>query len=75
MDVGTQVKILAALKEKSRARGIEPIRDAFDEPEIRRRSSANWQSLTLEVDEVPEFDPCFLRVVTFYRNLPWQSVP
>ncbi len=74
MDVGTQVKILAALKEKSRARGIEPTRDAFDEPEIRRRSSANWQSLALEVDAVPEFDPCFLRVATFYRNLPWQSV-
>ncbi len=75
MDDGVQMKILAALKEKSRARRIEPTRDAFDEPEIRRRSGANWRSLTLEIDEVPEFDPCFLRVATFYRNLPWQNVP
>ena len=74
MDISTQAKILVALKEKSRARGIEAIRDAFDEPEIKRRASANWQSLDLEVDELPEFDPCFLRVATFYRNLPWQSV-
>ena len=73
MDVGIQAKILIALKEKCRARGIEPTPEAFDEPEIRRRSSANWQSLNLEVDKAPEFDPCFLRVATFYHNLPWQN--
>ena len=73
MDIGIQAKILVALKEKSRARGIEPTRGAFDDPEIRRRSGANWQSLDLEIDEVPEFDPCFLRVATFYHNLPWQN--
>lgn len=73
IDADAQALILVALKEKSRARGIDPKQDSLEDPEIKRRCEAGWQSLKLEIAEVPEFETCFADSVAFYRNLPWES--
>ena len=73
IDADTQALILVALKEKSRARGIDPKQDSLNNPEIKHRCEAGWQSLKLEIAEVPEFETCFVDSVAFYRNLPWKN--
>lgn len=66
-------RILEAMLEKCRARGIEPRRGAMDDPEIRRRSEANWDSLELELGDLPAFGQCFAQVKRFYESLPWSG--
>lgn len=57
IDADAQALILGALKEKSRARGIDPKQDSLNDPEIKRRCEAGWQSLKLEIAEVPDLRP------------------
>ena len=73
IDADTRALILVALKEKSQARGIDPKQDSLDDPEIKSRCKAGWESLKLEIVEVPEFETCFADSVEFYRNLPWKN--
>jgi predicted nucleotidyltransferase component of viral defense system len=64
-------KIHFALKAKADARDVEATRNSFDDPEIKRRAGAEWNSLTLEVEELPDFEASFSIVREFYRALPW----
>ena len=64
-------EILEALIEKCRSRKIDPSVDSLDDPEIKRRSGADWATMELEIGALPEFEECYARVLTFYRKLPW----
>ena len=46
---------------------------SLDAPEIKKRAGTDWQTMKLEVGEIPEFEDYFARVSEFYRNLPWNS--
>jgi predicted nucleotidyltransferase component of viral defense system len=71
-DDATKACILEALLLKSEDRDIEPTRDSLDDPEVRRRAQAQWESMRLELGhDLPDFDPTFDAVLTFYRSLPW----
>ena len=70
-DNETKANILAALIEKCQSRNIKPTQDSIDDPEIKRRSGSEWRTLELDIGKVPDFDACFERVATFYRQLPW----
>lgn len=67
-----QAQILDVLVEKCKARQLTPTRASLDDPEIKRRAGAAWNSMQLEIGEVSDFESCFLRVSEFYRNLPWR---
>ena len=71
IDDKLHAQILDALVEKCQARQIEPARPSLDDPEIKKRAGAAWQSMGLELGEVPDFEGCFTRVAGFYQNLPW----
>lgn len=66
-----QATILQTLIVKCADRDIEPAPGSLDDPEIRRRSSAEWDAMRLEVGNLPDFGPLFDQVVAFYRSLPW----
>ena len=68
-----RAQILDAFLEKSRSRHIEPTQDSLDDPEVKRRSGAEWNTLELEIGNVPDFETCFARVRDFYQKLPWES--
>jgi len=72
-DIGPEdlAAIHAALVEKCLIRGIHPTGDTFDDPEIRRRAEVDWQTLKLEVENLPDFDPTFEAVRGLYVTLPW----
>lgn len=71
LDAAERTNLLALLKEKCRARDIEPNREALGRPEVRDRAKRDWDTLDLELEELPDFDGCFEVVDSFYRSLPW----
>jgi len=70
-DAGEQQNLLALLREKCRARDVNPTRDGLGQEEIRERARKDWDTLGLELDALPDFDRCFDVVNNFYRALPW----
>ncbi len=61
------------LLKKCAARKITPGPDSLSQPEIIRRAREEWETLALEIGDLPDFDPCFARVDGFYRSLPWRK--
>lgn len=65
--------ILAALRTKAHARGIEPEPGMIDDPDCIARARRNWDTLRAEIGRIPEFEACFAVVREFYLSLPWQA--
>ncbi|MEQ8749016.1 MAG: nucleotidyl transferase AbiEii/AbiGii toxin family protein [Amphiplicatus sp.] len=74
LDDGFRTQLLDAFVEKCRSRHIEPTPQSLDDPEVKARSGKEWETMKLEVGEIPEFEPCYARVSAFYRNLPWRAL-
>ena len=64
-------RILESLVGKAEARDVPCMIDSFDDPEIKRRASLDWETLDLEVEKLPDFEELFERVRGLYRGLPW----
>lgn len=65
-------KILNSLIFKSKARGISPDINSFDDPELKSRAKKEYYTLEDEIEgELPDFDELFQKVADFYRSLPW----
>ena len=63
--------ILATLIEKCRSRGIDAKQDSMDNPEIKQRAQADWDTLALEIGDLPPFDERFALMRNLYVSLPW----
>ena len=66
-------QIFEALVAKCRSRHLNPKRASLDDPEIKNRAGAEWETMKLELGELPDFERCFAQVSEFYRSLPWDS--
>ena len=75
VDEECRSQILKVFVTKCGARKLDPTRASLDDPEIKKRSGADWDTMKLELGDLPEFEGCFARVREFYRNLPWDSKP
>lgn len=64
-------RILETLIEKCRTRGIEATPESMDDPEVRRRAEVDWNTLALELDDLPAFDERFAMMRELYLSLPW----
>jgi hypothetical protein len=75
IDVGNpqRAELLLAMLQKCHSKNIKPEQNSFDDPELKSLSKRGWNDLSLEVDELPDFDSCYARVLVFYRSLPWSS--
>ena len=63
--------ILATLIEKCRSRSIDAKQDSMDNPEIKQRAQADWDTLALEIGDLPPFDERFVLMRNLYVSLPW----
>lgn len=75
VDEECRSRILKVFVAKCWARKLDPTRASLDDPEIKRRSGAEWNTMKVELGELPDFEDCFARVREFYRCLPWDSKP
>lgn len=74
-DLGPDDKhiILNTLIEKCRTRGITATQASLDDPEIKRRAEANWNTLGLELGDLPPFEERFTMIRDLYVSLPWPA--
>ncbi len=73
LDDAIRARILDVFMEKCQSRHIEPTWQSLEDPEVKKRSGAEWNTMELELGELPAFEECFKRVSEFYRSLPWNS--
>ncbi|MFD2578262.1 nucleotidyl transferase AbiEii/AbiGii toxin family protein [Novosphingobium colocasiae] len=67
-----RVKIFGDVDRKSADRaGSSPRARSIDDPEVARRAQRDWETLRLEVSDLPPFEERFAAVREFYRSLPW----
>ena len=66
-------RLLEVLLKKCRSRDMEPDAASFDDPEIKKRSGDDWDTMQLEAGELPDFEKCFAQVHAFYKSLPWDT--
>jgi len=74
LDENERARILDVFRSKCRFRRIEPGSESLSDPEVVRRAKAEWETLALEIGELPSFDESFALVRTFYRSLPWTAI-
>jgi hypothetical protein len=67
----SRANILESVISKADARDIVISVDSFDNPEIKRRAELDWNTMELEVGDLPPFEILFEQVRNFYRSLPW----
>ena len=63
--------ILTALIEKCRSGGIDAKQNSMADPEIKQRAQADWDTLALEIGNLPPFDERFALMRELYVSLPW----
>ncbi|ASF48539.1 nucleotidyl transferase AbiEii/AbiGii toxin family protein [Methylovulum psychrotolerans] len=72
-DTKTKETILARLIDKSKNRNLLVDPNAMSNPEIRRRSEAEYKKLAPEIEgDLPPFDEIYNFVESFYLRLPWK---
>lgn len=71
LDDEDRAKILMTLVEKCRTRSIEPDIASIDDPEIVKRAQADWDTLKLELSDLPPFEERFAIVRELYVSMPW----
>ncbi|WP_309630131.1 nucleotidyl transferase AbiEii/AbiGii toxin family protein [Brevundimonas sp.] len=59
------------LLEKCASRSIYPDATSLDDPEVVRRAEADWDTLKLEISDLPAFENRFTLVRSLYAALPW----
>lgn len=73
MDDADRETIHGILLEKCASRGIHPHGDSLEDEEVVRRAEADWETLRLEVADLPPFADRFAVTVDLYRALPWEA--
>lgn len=69
-----KARILGAFLAKADDRGMQPTRDALDDPAIQERSAKEWETMALEIGgRLPKFADTFESVRVFYHSLPWSA--
>lgn len=66
--------ILNIMVEKCRIRDIRAEPNSMDNPEVRRKAGADWDTLEMELEDLPDFDTLFEQVRSFYAGLPWPTI-
>lgn len=71
LDDDDQCRIHETLVAKCATRSITPARESLRDAEVIERARADWETLQLEVKELPPFEARFQLVQNFYEGLPW----
>lgn len=69
-----KTSILTTFIEKCRSRGIDAKQESMDDPEIKHRAQAEWETLALEIGDLPPFEERFDLIRNLYISLPWDEI-
>ncbi|HMI20094.1 MAG TPA: nucleotidyl transferase AbiEii/AbiGii toxin family protein [Sphingomonas sp.] len=74
IDDASRAKILTTLVDKCRSRGIDPNADSLDNPEVSKRAQKEWETLRLELRDLPPFGDQFVKVAALITAFPGADV-
>lgn len=63
--------ILHNMIVKSKSRDITPQIDSLSDYRVKEASQKEWDTMRLELGDLPDFNVCYEEVKTFYESLPW----
>lgn len=66
-------RVLSSLRGKCEAREITPTIKSIRSNELIKRAKSEWDTMALELGELPLFEDCFSVVEEFYVSLPWSD--
>jgi predicted nucleotidyltransferase component of viral defense system len=67
-----QEQLLRLFADSCKARGIEPTRDSFCNPDVRTMALEGYSDLEAEIEgELLPFETAYAKVKDFYEALPW----
>ena len=72
MEAADHRLIYDTLIEKCATRDIHPNQQSLKDEEVVRRAEADWNTLRLEVADLPSFSDRFDLVADLYASLPWR---
>mgnify|MGYP005989130713 CR=1 FL=1 len=72
MDEQDRAAIHKILLEKCASRNIRPDAGSLSDPEVVRRAEAEWETLRLELADLPSFADRFAVAEGLYQSLPWE---
>lgn len=75
LDERDRAVIYETLIEKCASRDIRPDAKSLEDEEVVRRAQADWDTLALELANLPPFDERFALVAELYGSLPWPADP
>lgn len=73
MEDADLAQVHTTLLEKCATRRIIPTEQSLANSEVRRRAEADWNTLKLELAELPPFDERYALLEAFYARLPWSK--
>jgi predicted nucleotidyltransferase component of viral defense system len=71
LDNDDRALIHRTLIDKCATRDIYPDHLSLENPEVIERAKVDWDTLKLEVSDLPPFEERFALVLGFYKSLPW----
>lgn len=63
--------ILDSLKKKCAARSVPLSKASIRDKEVYDRAKRDWDSLKLEIGDLPEFANAFEKIAQYFESLPW----
>jgi hypothetical protein len=63
--------ILENMLIKAHSRKIFPKFDSLSDNRVKEAAKKEWQTMSLELSELPDFELCYQNVEKFYKSLPW----
>lgn len=67
-------RIMLRLQEKSISRGVKVEQATINNPAIKERAKADWETQRLEIGgDLPPFYECWNAVTSLYSKLPWST--
>lgn len=63
--------ILDSLKTKCDARSVPLSKESIRDKEVYDRAKREWNSLTLEIGDLPDFSDTFDKISKYFEALPW----
>lgn len=63
--------ILKNMIAKAKSRKIFPDINSLSDAGVKEASGKEWQTMELELSELPDFKKCYKNIEEFYKSLPW----
>lgn len=75
IDAKIKIEILKVMDKKCLSRGIKINAKSIFDPDVKRRAQEDWETMRLELSDLPDFAEAFSKISSLFESLPWDTLP